>query len=59
VDAPKHLPGWDFEVVEGARIAVSSSEVRSLVAEGRPIDGLVPPAVEHCIRSRGLYAVPR
>jgi len=59
VDAPKHLPGWDFEVVEGARIAVSSSEVRSLVAEGRPIDGLVPPAVEHCIRSRDLYAVPR
>jgi nicotinate-nucleotide adenylyltransferase len=59
VDAPKHVLGWDVEVVGGEGIAVSSSAVRSLVADGRPIEGLVPPAVEHCIRSRGLYAVPR
>lgn len=59
VDARDVVPGWDARVVGGDGIAVSSSEVRSLVAEGLPIVGLVPQAVEHCIRSRGLYAVPR
>jgi nicotinate-nucleotide adenylyltransferase len=57
--APERVPGWDLEVIGGSGVDVSSSQVRALVAEGRSIEGLVPPAVEHCIRRRGLYAVPR
>lgn len=34
---------------------VSSSDLRSLAAEGRSLDGLVPPAVAARIRERGLY----
>jgi nicotinate-nucleotide adenylyltransferase len=59
VETPRAVPGWRLEVVDGTGIDVSSSEVRTLVAEERPIGGLVPPAVEHCIALRGLYAVPR
>ncbi|HXR54667.1 MAG TPA: nicotinate-nucleotide adenylyltransferase [Acidimicrobiales bacterium] len=53
------LRGWRLEVVDGSGVDVSSSQVRSLVAEGRPLEGLVPRAVQHCIRRRGLYAVGR
>jgi len=56
VEAPSAPPGWRLELVEGANVDVSSSEVRALVAAGRPIGGLVPPAVERCIRARGLYS---
>jgi len=59
VEAPTELDSWRLEVVGGTGVDVSSSEVRSLVADGQPIKGLVPGAVEHCIRRRGLYAVPR
>jgi nicotinate-nucleotide adenylyltransferase len=34
---------------------VSSSEVRRRVADGEPIDDLVPPAVASLIEERGLY----
>ncbi len=34
---------------------ISSSDIRRRVAEGRPIGGLTPPAVEDYIRRRGLY----
>jgi nicotinate-nucleotide adenylyltransferase len=34
---------------------VSSSALRALAADGRPLDGLVPPAVAERIRQRGLY----
>jgi nicotinate-nucleotide adenylyltransferase len=33
----------------------ASSDVRASVAAGRPLDGLVPPAVADLIRKRGLY----
>jgi nicotinate-nucleotide adenylyltransferase len=36
-------------------VLVSSSEIRERVAGGESIDGLVPPAVEAEISSRGLY----
>ena len=39
-------------------IAVSSTEVRSRVGRGRPIDDLVPPAVADAIARLGLYATP-
>jgi len=34
---------------------VASREIRILAAEGEPLGGLVPPAVERLIRERGLY----
>jgi len=52
-------PGWRAVQVSGPGVDVSSSEVRALVAKGRPLDGLVPPAVVRCIRRHGLYAVGR
>ncbi len=36
-------------------VEVSSSESREAVAEGRPIEGMVPPTVERYINERGLY----
>ncbi len=60
VAARRGGPGWRVEVVDGAGVDVSSSEVRA--AGGRRSarsPGLVPEAVEHCIRRRDLYAVGR
>lgn len=37
-------------------LQISGTDIRRRVAEGRPIDGLVPPAALRLIRSRGLYA---
>ncbi len=36
-------------------IELSSSEVRAAVAEGRPTDGMIPPAVAAYIEAHGLY----
>ena len=52
-------PGWKVERVTIPRLDVSSSDVRERLAVGRPIDGLVPSAVVHAIRARGLYTDPR
>lgn len=52
-DAPG--PGWRVEHVTIPRLDVSSSELRERLANGRPVDGLVPPAVVHEIRARHLY----
>ena len=56
--APLHLPPspWRSEAVRVPALDVSSSDLRARVAEGRPIDGLVPPAAVRQIRQRGLYA---
>jgi nicotinic acid mononucleotide adenylyltransferase len=43
--------------VDGPQVSVSSSEIRDLLAEGRPVEGMVPEAVIRCIRRRALYAV--
>jgi nicotinate-nucleotide adenylyltransferase len=55
--APDVPPGWRAVWVDGPQVPVSSSEVRELLREGRPVEGLVPEAVIRCIRRRGLYAV--
>ena len=39
-------------------LAISSSDIRARVAEGRPIRYLLPPEVERYIVSRGLYSAP-
>ena len=55
--APAIPPGWRAEWVDGPQVPVSSSEVRDLLAAGRPVEGMVPDAVIRCIRRRALYAV--
>jgi nicotinate-nucleotide adenylyltransferase len=56
--APDVSPGWRAAWVNGPQVPVSSSQVRALLAEGRPVEGLVPEPVIRCIRRRDLYAVP-
>lgn len=55
---PVTLPGppWRAESVIIPALDVSSSDLRSRAAVGRPLDVLVPPAALHEIRRRGLYA---
>jgi nicotinate-nucleotide adenylyltransferase len=47
--------GWKVERVAIPRLDVSSSDLRSRLAAGRPIDGLVPTAVVQAIEAHGLY----
>jgi nicotinate-nucleotide adenylyltransferase len=47
--------GADITVLEMPPVDASSTEIRELVKEGKPITGLVLPEVEEYIRSRGLY----
>jgi nicotinate-nucleotide adenylyltransferase len=47
--------GWTFLRVEVPRLEVSSTDLRSRVRDGRPLDYLVPPATVTCLLERGLY----
>lgn len=47
--------GWSATVVDVPQIGVSSTELRERVRDGRPIGGLVTPAVARHIRARKLY----
>jgi nicotinate-nucleotide adenylyltransferase len=47
--------GWRVERVSIPRFDVSSTDVRERLAAGRPIDGLVPPAVVRVLAARGIY----
>ena len=48
-------PGWSWAIVEAPRLDVSSTDLRARVADGRPLDYLLTPAVIDCIRERHLY----
>ena len=48
--------GWRMEVVEMPRLDISSHELRARIADGRPVDWLVPPGAVRWIREHGLYA---
>ena len=48
-------PGWTWERCEVPRLEVSSTELRARVADGRPLDYLLTPAVIAAIADRGLY----
>jgi len=52
-------PGWLVTTVRGGGVEASSSDIRALLAEGRSVDGLVPPEVVRYISLHGLYAVAR
>jgi nicotinate-nucleotide adenylyltransferase len=43
-------------VVEIPALAISASDLRRRIAEGRPVDFLIPPGALRCIRELGLYA---
>lgn len=47
--------GADILMIENDLFDISSTEIRERIAAGRPIHGMVPPAVEAYIRERGLY----
>jgi nicotinate-nucleotide adenylyltransferase len=50
--------GWHWHAVDVPHVDVSSTDVRARVRDGRPIDGLVVPAVARHIESRRLYRDP-
>lgn len=52
-------PGWRFERLAIPRLDISSTGIRDRLAAGRPIDGLVPPAVVRRIGELGLYTATR
>jgi nicotinate-nucleotide adenylyltransferase len=52
-------PGWRVERVAIPRLDIASTDLRERLQSGRPVDGLVPPAVARTIRSRGLYTDDR
>lgn len=52
-------PGWRFERLAIPRLDVSSTGIRDRLAAGRPIDGLVPPAVVRRIGELDLYTAAR
>lgn len=55
--APVTLPGGvDWLHVEVPHLDVSSTDLRERVADGRPLDYLVPQAVLDVIAERGLYS---
>ena len=52
-------PGWRVQRVAIPRLDIASTDLRDRLRSGRPIDGLVPPAVVRTIHTRGLYTDPR
>lgn len=52
-----HFPGREsrFAFLPGPELDIASTRIRERVRRGRPIDGLVPPAVARYIREQALY----
>jgi nicotinate-nucleotide adenylyltransferase len=50
--------GWRHVAVTVPQVEASSTELRMRVQDGRPLGGLVAPAVDRHIRARGLYRSP-
>jgi len=48
-------PGWAWAHVRVPRLDISSSDIRNRLAEGRPVDGLLPGATLAYIREHDLY----
>jgi nicotinate-nucleotide adenylyltransferase len=51
--------GYEWVAIETPRLEVSSTDLRDRVADGRPLDFLLPRAVVSCVRARGLYGEAR
>jgi len=54
--APAVPEGWRADVVDIPDLEISSTDLRARVADGRPLDYLVPAAAVREVRRRGLYA---
>src|SRR3954451_1071753 len=52
-------PGWRVDRVAIPRLDIASTDLRERLRAGRPVDGLVPPAVVRTIHRRGLYTEER
>jgi nicotinate-nucleotide adenylyltransferase len=57
VTRPGQSPPRGVRVVEIPALDISGSYIRQRLAQGKPVDFLVPPQVLREIRDRGLYAV--
>jgi nicotinate-nucleotide adenylyltransferase len=58
-EPPPAVPAeWTWTHVEVPRLEVSSSDLRARVADGRPLEYLLTPAVISCVRERRLYRGP-
>jgi nicotinate-nucleotide adenylyltransferase len=55
----RQVSGWRVANISIPMIDVSSTELRARVADGRPLDFLVPAGALRLIRQRGLYAGAR
>jgi nicotinate-nucleotide adenylyltransferase len=51
--------GWRSVRVPVGPVDVSSTDLRSRLESGAPVEGAVPDAVIRCIAERGLYATGR
>jgi nicotinate-nucleotide adenylyltransferase len=49
-------PGWRSVTIRVPALEISSTELREMASEGRPIDFLVPGPVIDVIAAKGLYA---
>jgi nicotinate-nucleotide adenylyltransferase len=47
--------GWEHLVIDVPLMEVSSSDLRLRIAEGAPVEALIPPTVIDGIRRHGLY----
>lgn len=54
-DLGELAPGWRTVSVRSPALEISSTELRSMAREGRPLDFLVPSAVLNVINERHLY----
>ena len=55
VERGELAPGWRSVTVRSPALEISSTELRAMAAEGRPLDFLVPAPVLDVIESRSLY----
>lgn len=60
-DLDRRLPGLlaRSSLVEGPRLAISSSDIRERIAAAAPIRYLLPEPVRHYIERQGLYCPPQ
>lgn len=54
-----HELGWRVESVTVPALDISSTDLRERLAEGRPVDFLIPTQAVRVIRERGLYPASR
>ena len=59
VESGQDPPGWRVERLRIPALDISSSQLRRRLAEGSPVDFLIPEGAIRCIRQLNLYAGTR